>query len=78
MSMFLRRQAAEPIPMIALGIPGDATTVLLMSAMTIHGLQAGPMFIKNNPLLANLIFASLSGSTENGVRGVNIKIYKML
>ena len=46
------------IPMIALGIPGDATTVLLMSAMTIHGLQAGPMFIKNNPLLANLIFAT--------------------
>ena len=47
------------IPMIALGIPGDATTVLLMSAMTIHGLQAGPMFIKNNPLLDNLIFAAV-------------------
>ena len=47
------------IPMIALGIPGDATTVLLMSAMTIHGLQAGPMFIKNNPDLANLIFAAV-------------------
>ena len=47
------------IPMIALGIPGDATTVLLMSAMTIHGLQAGPMFIKTNPLLANLIFATV-------------------
>ena len=27
--------------------------------MTIHGLQAGPMFIKNNPLLANLIFATV-------------------
>ena len=47
------------IPMIALGIPGDATTVLLMSAMTIHGLQAGPMFIKTNPQLANLIFATV-------------------
>lgn len=45
--------------MIALGIPGDATTVLLMSAMTIHGLQAGPMFIKTNPQLANLIFATV-------------------
>lgn len=45
------------IPMISLGIPGDATTVLLMSAMTIHGLQPGPMFIKQNPVLANLIFA---------------------
>ncbi len=47
------------IPMISLGIPGDATTVLLMSAMTIKGLQPGPMFIQNNPDLANLIFASV-------------------
>ena len=45
------------IPMISLGIPGDSTTVLLMSAMTIHGLQPGPMFIRQNPVLADLIFA---------------------
>ena len=44
------------IPMISLGIPADATTVLLLSAMTIHGLQAGPMFIQQNPTLAALIF----------------------
>lgn len=47
------------IPMIALGIPGDGTTVLLMSAMTIHGLQAGPMFIKTNPDLAYLILGAV-------------------
>ena len=47
------------IPMIALGIPGDGTTVMLLSAMTIHGLQAGPMFIRTNPDLANLIFAAV-------------------
>lgn len=47
------------IPMISLGIPGDGTTVLLMSAMTIHGLTAGPMFIDTNPVLANLIFAAV-------------------
>ena len=44
------------IPMISLGIPGDGTTVLLLSAMTIKGLTAGPMFIKTNPVLAALIF----------------------
>lgn len=44
------------IPMISLGIPGDATTVLLLSAMTIKGLQPGPMFIQQNPTLAALIF----------------------
>lgn len=47
------------IPMISLGIPGDSTTVLLMSAMTIHGLQPGPMFIQTNPVLADLIFATV-------------------
>lgn len=47
------------IPMISLGIPGDATTVLLLSAMTIHGLQAGPMFIQQNPVLADLIFLTV-------------------
>ncbi len=45
------------IPMISLGIPGDATTVLLLSAMTIKGLTPGPMFIQNNPTLAALIYA---------------------
>ena len=44
------------IPMISLGIPGDATTVLLLSAMTIKGLQPGPMFIQQNPTLAALIY----------------------
>lgn len=48
------------IPMISLGIPGDATTVLLLSAMTIHGLQAGPMFIQQNPVLADLIFLTVA------------------
>lgn len=47
------------IPMMALGIPGDGSTVLLLSAMTIHGLQAGPMFIRQNPDLSNLIFAAM-------------------
>lgn len=44
------------IPMISLGIPGDSTTVLLLSAMTIKGLQPGPMFIQTNPSLAALIY----------------------
>lgn len=47
------------IPMMSLGIPGDGTTVLLLSAMTIHGLQAGPMFISTNPNLAYMIFAAV-------------------
>ena len=47
------------IPMIALGIPGDTVTALLLSGLTIHGLQAGPLFMRNNPGLAYLIFAGI-------------------
>jgi len=47
------------IPLISLGIPGDGTCVLLLSAMTIHGLTPGPMFIYQNPGLAYLIFATV-------------------
>ena len=47
------------IPMIALGIPGDANTALLLSAMIIHGLQPGPMFISKNPELAYLILGCI-------------------
>ena len=47
------------IPMISLGIPGDGNCVLLMSAMTIKGLQAGPMFIEQHPVLADLIFVTV-------------------
>ncbi|MDO4620751.1 MAG: tripartite tricarboxylate transporter permease [Lachnospiraceae bacterium] len=47
------------LPMISLGIPGDGTTVMLLSAMTIHGLQAGPMFITQHADLAYMIFAAV-------------------
>lgn len=56
------------IPMIALGIPGDATTVLLMSAMTIHGLQAGPMFIKTNPAACKPDFCNRTGICNPDLR----------
>jgi putative tricarboxylic transport membrane protein len=31
------------IPMLTLGVPGDAVTAVLLGALTIHGLQPGPM-----------------------------------
>lgn len=51
------------IPMVALGIPGDGTTVLLLSALTIQGISAGPLLSKNNPTLVSMIFvAALVGA----------------
>jgi len=45
------------IPTIALGIPGDAPTALLLSGLIIHGLQPGPLLISTNPDLSYMIFA---------------------
>lgn len=44
------------IPMIALGIPGDSTTALLLSAMTIQGLTVGPMLFTTQKMFVYLIF----------------------
>lgn len=46
------------IPMVSLGIPGDGTTVLLLSALSIHGIYAGPLLQKNNPTLVSMIFVA--------------------
>lgn len=46
------------IPMMALGIPGDSTTALLLSGLMIHGLQPGPLMITANPKISYVIFAA--------------------
>ncbi|MEQ2563910.1 tripartite tricarboxylate transporter permease [Ventrimonas sp. CLA-AP-H27] len=45
------------IPMAALGIPGDSTTALLIGALTIHGLEMGPMVFRNSGHVIYLMFA---------------------
>lgn len=44
------------IPMIALGIPGDSTTALLLSAMTVQGLTVGPLLFTTQTAYVYLIF----------------------
>ncbi len=36
------------IPLLSLGIPGDAVTAVLLSVFYIHGLKAGPTFLTTN------------------------------
>jgi putative tricarboxylic transport membrane protein len=50
------------IPMLTLGVPGDAVTAVLLGALTIHGLQPGPMLFKDHldviyPIFAGMILA---------------------
>lgn len=37
------------VPLLSLGIPPNVTMALLFSALVIHGIQPGPLFIKSNP-----------------------------
>ncbi len=47
------------IPMLTLGIPGDAVTAVMLGALTIHGLQPGPNLMKTSPDLFYLIVSCL-------------------
>jgi len=47
------------IPMLTLGVPGDAVTAVLLGALTIQGLQPGPLLFSDHPEVVNSIFASV-------------------
>lgn len=47
------------VPMFTLGIPGSATTALLLFVFTMYGLQPGPQLLDTNPTLVFGIIASL-------------------
>lgn len=52
------------IPMLTLGIPGDAVTAIIIGALTIHGLKPGPLFMTERPdifwlMVGGMIIANL-------------------
>jgi len=47
------------IPMLTLGIPGDAVTAIMIGGLFIHGLNPGPMLMIDNPGIFWFIVASL-------------------
>jgi len=51
------------IPMLTLGVPGDAVTAVILGALTIQGLQPGPLLFRDHPDLINAIFAGYVVST---------------
>ncbi|MCI8576984.1 MAG: tripartite tricarboxylate transporter permease [Lachnospiraceae bacterium] len=46
------------IPMLTLAVPGDAVTAIILSVFYVHGLQPGPMFIRQNPEAFHSILAA--------------------
>ncbi|WP_134698630.1 tripartite tricarboxylate transporter permease [Ammoniphilus sp. YIM 78166] len=47
------------VPLISLGIPGDTVTAMLLGGLVLHGLQPGPLLLKNNGDIVYAIFAAL-------------------
>lgn len=47
------------VPLLSLGIPGSATTAVILGAFVLHGLQPGPMLMTNERDLIYIIFVSL-------------------
>ncbi|MDY3251130.1 MAG: tripartite tricarboxylate transporter permease [Candidatus Choladocola sp.] len=45
------------VPMLTLGVPGDATAAVLIGALTLQGLQPGPQLFTQHMDLVNHIFA---------------------
>ena len=47
------------IPLLALGIPGSATTAVMIGGLTIHGIVPGPLLMQTNPTLVYSIFIAM-------------------
>ncbi|PZX48463.1 putative tricarboxylic transport membrane protein [Cereibacter changlensis] len=47
------------IPLLTLGIPGDAVTAIMLGGLMIHGIQPGPMLFITQAPLVYTIFAAL-------------------
>jgi len=49
--------ASSMIPLLSLGIPGNATAALFIAALMIHGLRPGPLLFENAPNIAYMMIA---------------------
>lgn len=47
------------IPLLSLGIPGNPVTAILLAALMIHGIQPGPLMLKQSPILFWGVIASM-------------------
>ena len=52
------------VPMLTLGMPGDAVTAVIIGALVVHGLNPGPMLMVENPhifyfTVGNLLLANV-------------------
>ncbi len=51
--------AGAMIPLLTLGIPGDALSAVLMSVFTINGIYPGPLLLVKQPVLIDTLYISM-------------------
>jgi putative tricarboxylic transport membrane protein len=51
--------AGAMAPLLTLGIPGSASTAIMIGALMIHGIRPGPMLFVDQPFFPYAIFASM-------------------
>lgn len=51
------------IPLLTLGVPGDASTMMMIGAFMIHGVQPGPLLFRDNPSVVMIITLAFLIST---------------
>lgn len=61
---------AELVPAFTLGIPGAATSALMLDAITVHGLQPGPSFFNGNPDTAAFFIAMFLSQIVFAILGI--------
>jgi putative tricarboxylic transport membrane protein len=47
------------IPLLSLGLPGNASTAVMLAALVLYGVQPGPLLFQNHPEIAWPVIASL-------------------
>lgn len=47
------------VPMLTLGIPGDATTAIVMGGFIVHDIRPGPLLFQNTPDIVTIILVSV-------------------
>lgn len=69
---------ATLIPLLALGVPGDVITAIIIGAFMIHGLQPGPMmFVMNVDIIYGLFVGLIISSVALFfIGGVAIRIFR--
>ena len=71
---------ATLIPLLALGVPGDVITAIIIGAFMIHGLQPGPMMFAMNGSIIYALFLGLilSSFILFGVGSIAIRLFRFI